>query len=147
MVFTADRIILLIFGITFVLGGIDFLLGNKFGCGKKFHEGLQTFAPLFLTMAGFIVLTPVIVRIISPVIVPLFQKMGMDPGVFPGIILACDNGAYTLSQELGKAPQAAESRRRARARRDDSAHKRWRYPHADSPRASGVPSVRHRCTS
>ena len=107
MVFTADRIILLIFGITFVLGGIDFLLGNKFGCGKKFHEGLQTFAPLFLTMAGFIVLTPVIVRIISPIVVPLFQKMGMDPGVFPGIILACDNGAYTLSQELGKAPQAA----------------------------------------
>ena len=107
MAFTTDRIILLIFGITFVIGGIDFLLGNKFGCGKKFHEGLQTFAPLFLTMAGFIVLTPVLVKVLAPVIVPVFEKMGMDPGVFSGIILACDNGAYTLAQELGKAPEAA----------------------------------------
>ena len=106
MTFTTDRIILMIFGITFVLGGIDFMLGNKFGFGKKFHEGLQTFAPLMLTMAGFIVLTPVLVKILAPLNV-IFQKIGMDPGVFSGIILACDNGAYPLAQEIGNSPYSA----------------------------------------
>ena len=80
--FPPDRIILILFALMFAGGTLDYLLGNRLGIGKKITEGLQAFAPLFLTMAGFIVLTPVLARISAPVIVPVFTAFGADPGLF-----------------------------------------------------------------
>ena len=102
-----DRIILSIFAIMFIVGAFDYLRGDKYGLGKKFFEGLQTFAPLMLAMAGFIVLTDLLAKILTPVISPVFTAMGADPGLFSGIILACDNGAYPLAAKLGTAPYSA----------------------------------------
>ena len=103
----ADRVILIIFAVMFIAGAADYLSGNRFGLGKKFFEGLQTFAPLMLAMAGFIVLTDLLAKLFTPVISPLFTALGADPGLFPGIILACDSGAYPLARELGNSPEAA----------------------------------------
>ena len=102
-----DRIILSVFGIMFVVGAFDYLRGNKNGLGKKFFEGLQTFAPLMLAMAGFIVLTDLLAKLLTPVISPVFSAVGADPGLFSGIILACDNGAYPLAEKLGTTPYSA----------------------------------------
>ena len=102
-----DRIILSIFAIMFIVGAFDYLRGGKYGLGKKFFEGLQTFAPLMLAMAGFIVLTDLLAKILTPVISPVFSAMGADPGLFSGIILACDNGAYPLAAKLGTTPYSA----------------------------------------
>ncbi len=103
-----NRIILTVAAVMFALGALDYLLGNRWGFGKKFTEGFQTFTPLFLTMAGFIILSPVLARAIAPVVSPLFECIGADPGLFPGIILACDNGAYPLAQSLCRDPQGAK---------------------------------------
>lgn len=104
---TPERIILIIFATTFVIGAADHFCCNRLGLGKKFAEGLQTFAPLFLTMAGFLVLVPLLAKLIAPSASAFFTSFGADPGLFPGMILANDNGAYPLAQSLAGAPEAA----------------------------------------
>ena len=64
--FTPERILLMIFGLTFAVGAADYFCGGKLKLGKKFVEGLQTFAPLFLTMAGFLVLSPWLAKVLAP---------------------------------------------------------------------------------
>lgn len=97
---TSDRVILIFFALMFILGAADYLLGSRMGLGTRFKEGLETFAPLFLTMAGFIVLTPVLTRLLAPAAEPFFRLSGADPGLFPGMVLANDNGGYHLAQKL-----------------------------------------------
>ncbi len=103
---TPERMLLMIFGAAFAVGAADYFCGGKLGLGKKFSEGLQTFAPLFLTMAGFLVLTPLIAKLIAPAAAALCSSTGTDPGLFSGIILANDNGAYPLAQSLARSPEA-----------------------------------------
>ena len=62
---TPEKILLSIFAVTFAVGAIDYLCGGKLGLGKKFIEGLNTFTALFLTMAGFLVLAPLIAKLLS----------------------------------------------------------------------------------
>ena len=50
-------IIILIFSI---IGGIDYLIGNKFGVGKEFARAFSLFAPMTLSMLGMIVIAPII---------------------------------------------------------------------------------------
>ena len=107
MILTPEKILLSIFALTFAVGAIDHLCGGKLGLGKKFIEGLNTYAPLFLTMAGFLVLAPLIAKLLSSGAAAVFTAVGADPGLFPGMILACDNGAYPLAQSMGIAPEAA----------------------------------------
>ena len=105
--FSIDRVILSIFAVMFLVGALDHLRGNPWGLGKKFYEGLQSFAPLMLAMAGFIVLTDFLAKLLTPLVAPLFSAAGADPGLFAGIILACDNGAYPLAEKLGTSPCSA----------------------------------------
>ncbi len=107
MTLTPEKILLSIFAVTFAVGAADHLCGGKLGLGKKFIDGLNTFAPLFLTMAGFLVLAPLISKLLSSGVATVFSALGADPGLFPGMILACDNGAYPLAQSMGIAPEAA----------------------------------------
>ena len=104
--FTPERILLMIFGLTFALGAADYFFGNKLGFGKKFVEGLQTFAPLFLTMAGFLVLSPWLAKVLAPAASAAFASLGADPALAAGMLLANDNGAYPLAQSLAAAPEA-----------------------------------------
>ena len=50
----------LIFAFFALLGVIDQVLGNKFRLGQAFEKGLMTAGPLILSMAGMIVLSPVV---------------------------------------------------------------------------------------
>ncbi len=104
--FTPERILLMIFGLTFAVGAADYFCGGKLKLGKKFVEGLQTFAPLFLTMAGFLVLSPWLAKVLAPAASAAFASMGADPGLAAGMLLANDNGAYPLAQSLAIVPEA-----------------------------------------
>jgi len=82
------------------LGAIDRMIGNKFGLGKEFENGIMAIGPLALSMWGIICFAPVLADLLRPVIVPVFRLVGADPGMFPGCILACDMGGGALAVEL-----------------------------------------------
>ena len=105
--FTPERLLFFIFALSFVVGAVDCFCGNKLGLGARFTAGLQTFAPLFLTMAGFLVLAPMLAKLIAPCARVIFPPLGADPGIFAGLVLANDNGAYPLAKELCLTPEGA----------------------------------------
>lgn len=90
-----------------VLGAIDRIIGNKFGLGQEFENGILAMGSLALAMVGIISLAPVLANVLKPVIVPVFEFLGADPAMFAGTILACDMGGGSLAQELTADPQAA----------------------------------------
>lgn len=90
-----------------VLGALDRIIGNRFGLGKEFEEGILAMGSLAMAMVGIITLAPVLAALLKPVIVPVYGFLGADPAMFAGTILACDMGGGSLAQELTADPQAA----------------------------------------
>lgn len=95
-----EKVIFIIICTFAVIGGIDRMIGNKFGLGAAFEKGIVTMGPLLLTMSGMIVLSPVIADLLRPVVVPFYEFLGADPAMFAGSFFACDMGGYTLAKEL-----------------------------------------------
>ncbi|MCI6640707.1 MAG: ethanolamine utilization protein EutH [Pygmaiobacter massiliensis] len=89
-----------------VLGAVDYVLGNKFGLGLEFENGVMSTGRLLLCMTGFMVLAPVIARGLGPVVAPFFRSFGADPSIFAGILLANDSGGAALAMELAENEQA-----------------------------------------
>ncbi len=90
-----------------VLGAADRILGNRFGLGKEFEEGMLAMGSLALAMTGVITLAPVLAALLKPVVVPVFSFLGADPAMFAGTILACDMGGGALAMELTEDYRAA----------------------------------------
>lgn len=103
----ADRIILIIMALFAVAGGIDKIFGSRFGLGDAFERGILLMGQLFLSMSGMIVLAPVIAKVLSPVVIPVYRFLGADPAMFAGSFLACDMGGYPLALELTENADAA----------------------------------------
>ncbi len=103
----AYDIIIWIMAVFAVFGGIDRIFGNHLGLGKHFEEGILAMGSLALAMVGVISLSPVLAKVLEPVIVPVFTFLGADPAMFAGTILACDMGGGALAQALTNDPQAA----------------------------------------
>ncbi|WP_150846120.1 ethanolamine utilization protein EutH [Clostridium sp. UBA5988] len=101
-----NEIIVYIMVVFMALGAIDKCLGNKFGLGEKFEEGFMAMGSLAIAMIGVICLAPVLANILEPVIVPVFNFLGADPGMFGGTLLANDMGGASLSQALAVDSQA-----------------------------------------
>lgn len=99
-----NRILMFIMAAGAVMGGIDRIRGNKHGYGEKFEEGFLFLGPTALSMAGMICLSPVLADVLGRAVIPVYQKIGVDPAMF-GSVLAIDMGGYQLAQEL-----AADSR-------------------------------------
>lgn len=95
-----SEILLLIMALFAILGGLDRLLGNRFGLGKEFEDGITAMGSLALAMLGIICLAPVLASLLKPVVVPVFRLLGADPAMFAGSILACDMGGGTLAMEM-----------------------------------------------
>ncbi|MBQ8509791.1 MAG: ethanolamine utilization protein EutH [Clostridia bacterium] len=90
-----------------IVGAVDHLLGNRLGLGSQFLEGFAAFGSIAPTMAGILVLVPLIGRYIAPMITPLCEAAGIDSAIFAGAILACDMGGWQLACELAGSPAAA----------------------------------------
>lgn len=103
---TINEVIVYIMVFFAVLGALDRIIGNKFGLGEKFEEGIVAIGALAISMVGIIALAPVIADLLKPVIVPLFGILGADPAMFAGSILANDMGGAPLAKELALDEQA-----------------------------------------
>ena len=90
-----------------VLGAVDRILGNRFGLGEKFEEGILSMGPLGAAMLGVIALAPVLAAVLRPVVAPVFGLLGADPAMFAGSLLACDMGGGVLALELTADADAA----------------------------------------
>ena len=101
-----NDIIIYIMVIFMIIGGIDKILGNKFGYGEKFEEGFMAMGSLALAMVGVISLAPVLAKVFRPVVEPLYTALGADPAMFATTLLANDMGGYPLAMELAKDPNA-----------------------------------------
>ena len=104
---TFSRILFIIFALFAVAGGVDYIISNRLGLGKAFERGITTMGPLALTMTGMMVLAPLLADLLSPVILPLFDLMGVDPAMFAGSLLACDMGGAPLADRLALDPEGA----------------------------------------
>lgn len=101
-----NEIIVYIMVVFAALGAIDRIIGNRFGLGEKFEEGILAIGALSMSMVGIIALAPVIANLLKPVIVPVFGLLGADPAVFAGSILANDMGGAPLAQALAASEDA-----------------------------------------
>lgn len=101
-----NEIIIIIMTIFMALGAIDRIIGNKFGLGEKFEEGILAMGSLALAMIGVISLAPVLATLLKPIIVPIFNLLGADPAMFAGSILANDMGGAPLAAELALTQEA-----------------------------------------
>ena len=104
---SAHEILIAVMAVFATLGGLDRILGNRFGLGEKFEEGILAMGSLALAMIGIISLAPVLAAVLKPVILPLFGLLGADPAMFAGTILANDMGGGSLALELTDNYQAA----------------------------------------
>ena len=104
---SVDKVIFALIAVFAVLGGADYILGNRFGLGKAFEEGLMTIGKLAITMVGILVLAPCLADILEPLVVPVYRALGADPAVFAGSLLACDMGGAPMARELADTPEAA----------------------------------------
>lgn len=96
-----NRVLMLIMAVGAVVGGVDRIRGNKQGYGEKFEEGFLFLGPTALSMAGMICLAPVLAEVLGRIILPCYEKMGVDPAMF-GSLLAIDMGGYQLARELAQ---------------------------------------------
>ena len=96
-----NQIIKYIIAFGVLIGGADRILGNKFGFGKKFESGFRLLGNIGLSMAGIICLAPLLSSAMEGAVVPLCDKLGMDPSIF-GSVLSIDMGGYQLAQNLAK---------------------------------------------
>lgn len=101
---SVNQIILYILAFGAVLGGIDHILGNKFGFGEKLESGFSLLGPVTLSMAGIICLAPVLSGLIGVAVRPFCDFFRIDPGIF-GSVLAIDMGGYQLAVDLAKDPE------------------------------------------
>lgn len=103
-----NEIIVWILMICMVLGGLDRAIGNKFGLGEKFEEGFNAMGPLALAMVGVMSLSPVLAKLLNPVIGPVYAFFGADPAMFAGTLLANDMGGWPLAQQMTTDPMAQQ---------------------------------------
>ena len=102
-----DKIIMWIMACGALLGGLDRIIGNRFGLGRKFEDGFQLLGPTALSMAGILCLVPLIASLLSGPATAVCKPLGIDPAMLGGL-LAVDMGGYQLAQELAVDPLVAD---------------------------------------
>lgn len=101
---TVNQIVMYVLAFGAALGGIDHLLGNRWGYGEKFESGFRMMGTVALAMAGIISLSPVLSVLLGWTVGPLCELLHLDPAIF-GTVLSTDMGGYQLSVELAKDPR------------------------------------------
>lgn len=99
-----NNVISWILAIFALIGGLDYLIGNKFGLGSKFERALALMGPMATSITGVIVMVPILTLALQHTIVPLFALIGFDPGVFGGLI-PIDWGGFFLARDLAIEPR------------------------------------------
>lgn len=98
-----QKMLMMIMAAGAVLGGMDRLMNNRFGLGRKFEEGFMLLGPMALSMAGIVCLTPLLSGLLGKWIAPVYRCLHLDPAMFAGI-LAIDMGGYPMAMGLADDP-------------------------------------------
>lgn len=85
-----------------LVGAIDRMTGNHLKLGTEFEKGLNTLAPLTLSMLGMITIAPTLSDLLLPVIEPVANLLRFDPSAAAGIIFANDMGGAALADSVCK---------------------------------------------
>ena len=88
-----------IFAAFALLGILDKLTGNRFKLGDELEKGIMTMGTLMLSMAGMIVLSPVLANGLSSLFAPALQAIGMDASVLSALF-PNDAGGAAIAYEL-----------------------------------------------
>ena len=107
MVISAHEILIAVMAAFALLGALDRIIGDRFGIGKEFEEGILAMGSLAMAMIGVITLAPVLAAVLKPVVVPVFGFLGADAAMFAGSILACDMGGGALAAQMTADTDAA----------------------------------------
>ena len=99
-----EKVISYIMALGIVIGGVDRIIGNRFGLGKKFEEGLMYMGSSALAMAGIICLEPLFAGFLKGSLTQLSSALHVDPGM-AGTLLAVDMGGYLLARDLAVDPR------------------------------------------
>ena len=83
-----------------VLGALDLIIGNKFGLGKQFENGMMLLGPMAMSMIGMIVLAPLIAYLLQPATEWITSIIPFEPSIIPGMLLANDMGGAPVASEL-----------------------------------------------
>ena len=100
-----NDVVIWIITIFLIVGAVDFCLGKKWGIGVQFEEGILAMGALALSMAGIIVIAPLLAEFLTPIIVPIYRLFGADPSMFAGTILANDMGGFFLAESMAENPE------------------------------------------
>ena len=74
-----NEIIIYIMVFFMAVGALDKCIGNKFGYGEKFEEGIMAMGALALSMVGIVSLAPVLANILRPIVGPVYAALGGRP--------------------------------------------------------------------
>lgn len=96
------NILLYIVTFFFVIGAIDYFLGNKFNLGKHFEDGMKTMGSLGLSMIGILSISPLLADGLEKVVVPILSSTGLDPSILTSSFIAVDMGAYNMALDLSR---------------------------------------------
>ncbi len=100
-----QKIIMMVMAVFFAIGAIDHLLDNRLGFGKEFERAFSLMGTIALNILGLISISPVIARMLKPVVVPLYQSFGADAAMFAPTFLSVDSGGYSIATQLAADPQ------------------------------------------
>jgi ethanolamine transporter len=104
---SVSGVVMTILTIFMLVGLFDKLTGNKRGYGERFNAGFQAMGDLALAIVGIITVSPVLLRVLSPVVTPLFRSAGVSPAMFPASLLALDMGGYAMAAQMAYGDAAA----------------------------------------
>ena len=83
-----------------ILGGLDRIVGGKFGLAKEFEKGFMVLGVICLSMIGMIVISPFIAQVLKPVLNFVHNVFKIDPSVITASLFAIDMGGAPLSQSV-----------------------------------------------
>lgn len=99
-----NEIIIYIMVLFMIVGAVDKCIGGKLGLSEKFEEGIMAMGALALSMAGIMVVAPILADVLKPIIVPLYGMVGADPSIFATTFIANDMGGAPLALKLAQDP-------------------------------------------
>jgi ethanolamine transporter len=104
---SVSAVVMTILAVFMLIGLFDKLNGNKRGYGERFDAGFNAMGSLAMAIVGIIAVSPVLLRVLSPMVTPLYQRIGASPAMFPASLLALDMGGYAMAVQMAQGNAAA----------------------------------------
>lgn len=83
-----------------LIGAVSALFDDEKGFGKEFKDGIYSIGPIFLPVAGIMVLIPILSELIKTYLGPIYAWIHADPSLAATTFIAGDMGGYHLAHEI-----------------------------------------------